>query len=240
MDPRAFWVNVAVVVIKPLLIALTKRDMRGKEHVPASGGAIVCFNHISYSDPLASALFVYDSGRIPRFLAKASLFKLPLAGRVLAGARQIPVYRDSRNASTAFGAAVHSVRAGQCVCVYPESTLTRDPALWPMQGKTGAARIALATGAPVIPVAQWGAHELLPPYARKPRLLPRVTLRFLAGPPVDLTDLRGRELTADVLREATDRIMTAITELLAELRPGELPPVHRFDPRSLRTGEETR
>lgn len=230
---------VAVVTIKPLLLVLTKRDMRGKERIPATGGALVCVNHISYADPLATALFVYDSGRIPRFLAKSSLFSLPLAGRVLSGARQIPVYRDSKNAARAFSGAVEAVRAGECVCVYPESTLTRDPDMWPMQGKTGAARIALSTGAPVIPVAQWGAHELLPRYAKKPRLFPRATLRFRAGPPVDLSDLRERELTAEVLREATERIMTAITALLAELRPGEQPPARRLDPRTARGEKES-
>ncbi len=226
---------VAVVVIKPLLLLLTRRDMRGHSRIPREGGAVVCVNHISYADPLAVALFVYDSKRIPRFLAKSGLFQLPIAGRVLAGAKQIPVFRNSTDATKALSAAIASVEAGECVCVYPESTITRDPDLWPMVGKTGAARIALATGAPVIPVAQWGAHELLPPYAKKPRLFPRKTLRFLAGPPVDLEDLRRREPTAEVLREATDRIMRAITDLLAQLRPSELPPPRRHDPRLRRT-----
>jgi hypothetical protein len=110
------------------------------------------------------------------------------------------------------------------VAVYPEGTITRDKALWPMQGKTGAARIALTTGAPVIPVAQWGAQELLAPYAKRPRLFPRKTMKVLAGPPVDLDEFRGRELTAEVLRGATDRIMDAVTELLAKLRDEPAPP----------------
>ena len=76
--------------------------------------------------------------------------------------------------------------------VYPEGTITRDPDLWPMTGKSGAARIALATGCPVIPVGQWGAHQLLAPYSKKPDLFPRKKIIVLAGDPVDLSDLLDR------------------------------------------------
>ncbi|MFI1578731.1 lysophospholipid acyltransferase family protein [Embleya sp. NPDC020630] len=219
-----FWYRLAVVVVKPLLLLFTKRDWRGTENIPTSGGFVTAVNHISYVDPLTYAHFQYDTGRVPRFLAKSGLFKIPFVGRVLAGAGQIPVYRDSADAALAFRAAVEAVEKGECVAVYPEGTITRDKTLWPMLGKTGAARIALTTGAPVIPVAQWGAHELLPPYTKRPRLLPRKTMRVLAGPPVDLDEFRGRELTADVLRGATDRIMESITELLVKLRDEPAPP----------------
>jgi len=113
------------------------------------------------------------------------------------------------------------------VAFYPEGTLTRDPELWPMAGKSGAARVALLTKAPVIPVAQWGANLVMPPYAKEHRLrlLPRKTLRVLAGPPVDLTRFYGLEPTPEVLREMTEAIMRAITELLAELREQPAPPV---------------
>ncbi|OPC80969.1 1-acyl-sn-glycerol-3-phosphate acyltransferase [Embleya scabrispora] len=219
-----FWYRLAVVVVKPLLLLFTKRDWRGTENIPTSGGFVTAVNHISYVDPLTYAHFQYDTGRVPRFLAKSGLFKIPFVGRVLAGAGQIPVYRDSADAALAFRAAVEAVEKGECVAVYPEGTITRDKTLWPMLGKTGAARIALTTGAPVIPVAQWGAHELLPPYTKRPRLLPRKTMHVLAGPPVDLDEFRGRELTADVLRGATDRIMESITELLVKLRDEPAPP----------------
>ncbi|WP_406282328.1 lysophospholipid acyltransferase family protein [Embleya sp. NBC_00896] len=219
-----FWYRLAVVVIKPLLLLFTKRDWRGTENIPTSGGFVTAVNHISYVDPLTYAHFQYDTGRVPRFLAKSGLFKIPVVGRVLAGAGQIPVYRDSADAALAFRAAVEAIEKGECVAVYPEGTITRDKALWPMLGKTGAARIALSTGAPVIPVAQWGAHEILPPYTKRPRLFPRKTMRVLAGPPVDLDEFRGRELTADVLRGATDRIMESVTELLSKLRDEPAPP----------------
>lgn len=219
-----FWYRLAVVVVKPLLLVFTKREWRGAENIPTSGGFVTAVNHISYVDPLTYAHFQYDTGRMPRFLAKSGLFGIPFVGRVLSGAGQIPVYRDSADAALAFRAAVEAVEKGECVAVYPEGTITRDKALWPMQGKTGAARIALTTGAPVIPVAQWGAHEILPPNGKRPRLLPRKTMRVLAGPAVDLDEYRGRELTGDVLRGATDRIMEAVTALLVELRGEPAPP----------------
>jgi 1-acyl-sn-glycerol-3-phosphate acyltransferase len=150
---------------------------------------------------------------------------------VLRGARQIPVYRETPDATASFSAAVEAVRRGECVCVYPEGTLTRDPDLWPMAGKTGAARVALATGAPVVPVAQWGAQEILPPYTKRLRVLPPRRVAVIAGPPVDLSDLSSREVGADDLHEATERIMAAITEQLTHIRDGGRPPRERFDPK---------
>jgi 1-acyl-sn-glycerol-3-phosphate acyltransferase len=152
-------------------------------------------------------------------------------GKIVRSAGQIPVYRLTTDASHAFSAAVEAVNHGECVVVYPEGTLTRDPDLWPMTGKTGAARIALTTGCPVIPIAQWGANHILAPYAKKPRLFPRKTITMKAGDPVDLEDLRSKPLTPEVLREATTRIMDAITALLDDIRDGH-PPAVRFDPRT--------
>lgn len=108
------------------------------------------------------------------------------------GTGQIPVYRESTDALSAFRAAIDAVERGECVAFYPEGTLTRDPDGWPMTAKTGAARVALQTKCPVIPVAQWGCNELLPPYAKKPSVLPRKTHQVLAGPPVDLSRFYDR------------------------------------------------
>jgi 1-acyl-sn-glycerol-3-phosphate acyltransferase len=229
-QPRGWAFNLAVLVLKPLLLATTKRTWRGGEHIPASGGCIVVFNHISHVDPLTAAHFLYDHGRIPRYLAKSGLFKNKALGSFLKGAGQIPVERLTRNAKGAYDAAVAAVRAGECVVVYPEGTLTRDPDLWPMTGKSGAARIALETGCPVIPVGQWGAHEMLPPYTKTPKPLPRKHIRMLAGPPVPLADLVALPRTQQVINTATERIMAAIVELVEELR-GEKAPPTRFDPR---------
>lgn len=224
------WFRLAVTVVEPLLSVATRRDWRGAEHVPPTGGIVVVTNHLSHVDPLTFGHFLYAAGRTPRFLAKDSLFRAPVVGHVVRGAGQIPVLRETSDARLAYAAAVDAVRRGEAVCIYPEATLTRDPDLWPMAGKTGAARVALATGAPVVPVAQWGAQDLLAPYARLPRLFPRPTVHIVAGPPVDLTRYEGRQEDPAALREVTDLIMADVTALLEQLRGARAPAV-RFDPR---------
>jgi 1-acyl-sn-glycerol-3-phosphate acyltransferase len=220
----------AVAVFRPPLMVLTKRDWQGAEQLPREGGFVAVTNHISYADPLTFGHFLYDNGAPPRYLAKEKMFRLPLAGRIIAGAGQIPVYRETADAARALAAAVRAVEKGECVGIYPEATLTRDPDLWPMVGKTGAARIALTTGCPVIPVAQWGAQEILAPYGKRLRLLPRTTIHVHAGPPVDLSAYSERTLDAPTLRAATEDIMAAITVLLEGIR-GERAPTVRWDPR---------
>jgi 1-acyl-sn-glycerol-3-phosphate acyltransferase len=221
-----------VAALNAIMVPFTKRDWRGQEKVPPTGGLIFAVNHISNTDPLAIGQFIAYSGRWPRFLAKTSLFRLPIIGWVLRACGQIPVERASRAAGDALKAAIRAVDEGRAVTIYPEGTITRDPQLWPMAGKTGAARIALETGAPVIPIGQWGAQEIM--YGREirfPKLLPRTTLRVEAGDPVELDDLRDQPVTAAVLTEATDRIMDGITALVADLR-GEPAPAVRYDPRT--------
>ncbi len=222
---------LCAAVLRPPLMALTKRDWRGTENVPATQGCVFVTNHVSEFDFMTYAHFIYDNGRIPRFLAKSEIFAVPVVGAIVRSAGQIPVYRKGSRGGQAFDAAVTAVADGQAVIVYPEGSLTRDPDLWPMRGKTGAARIALSTGCPVIPTAQWGPQEVLAPYARRPRLFPRKTMQVRVGPPVDLSAYADKPLTPEVLREATDTIMAAITALLADIRQETAPPV-RFDPRS--------
>lgn len=229
-EPRGWAFALCVAILEPLLRLVTRQRWIDGEKIPADGGCVVASNHISYVDPVTFAHFLYGHGRIVRFLAKAAILDLPVVGRVIRSTGQIPVYRLTTDASKAFSAAVTAVEEGKCVVVYPEGTITRDPGLWPMVGKTGAARIALASGAPVIPVAQWGPEQILAPYSKRPRLFPRKTMVVKAGDPVDLDDLRSEKLTPAVLREATSRIMDAITALLAEIRDEE-PPAERFDPR---------
>lgn len=199
---------------------------RGRERVP-DGGVIIATNHISYADPLVFARFVWDCGRVPRFLIKESLFKVFVAGRVLTGARQIPVSRDSTEAGESLRKAVEALERGECVCIYPEGTVTREPDFWPMVGRTGVARLALSTDVPVVPVAQWGAQHAVDVYNKRYRLLPRKTVVCSVGEPVDLSAYRGRPLTAELLREVTDVIMGAIRDQLAEVR-GETPPTEFF------------
>ncbi|MGW0536112.1 lysophospholipid acyltransferase family protein [Streptomyces sp. NPDC003032] len=228
-----FWYRLAAVIAKPPLVVLFKRDWRGMEHIPADEGFITAVNHNSHIDPLSYAHFQYNTGRVPRFLAKDGLFKAGFVGRVMKGTGQIPVYRETTNALDAFRAAVAAIKRGECVAFYPEGTLTRDPDMWPMTAKSGAARVALETRCPVIPVAQWGANLALPPYSKKPAFFPRKTLQVKAGAPVDLSRFYDKEPTPEVLREATEAIMAAITELLEEIR-GEKAPDRPYDPRRAR------
>jgi 1-acyl-sn-glycerol-3-phosphate acyltransferase len=229
-ERRGWAFGFCVALAEPLLLLFTKRRWIDGEKIPATGGCVVVGNHVSHVDPLTFAHFVYGHGRIVRFLAKAEVLDLPVLGKLIRATGQIPVYRMTTDASRAFSAAVAAVEDGKCVVVYPEGTLTREPELWPMVGKTGAARIALASGAPVIPIAQWGPQEILWPYASRPRLFPRKTMVVKAGDPVDLDDLRDQPLTPDLLQEATARIMGDVTALLEDIR-GERAPAVRFDPR---------
>ncbi|GAA0576443.1 lysophospholipid acyltransferase family protein [Actinomadura livida] len=233
------WRKLTIVILRPLLRALLKRDWRGRGNVPGEGGVIIAANHISEADPLALAHFVYGSGRYPVYLAKSTLFETRFVRTVLRGTGQIPVYRDRADASLALRDAEQALRDGECLVFYPEGSCTRDPELWPMTGQTGVARMALTTGAKVVPVANWGAHELLP-YKKGARTglagrlkkgfhpFPRKTMKVAAGPPVDLSRYADRPLTRETLRAATDDIMAAITGLLGELR-GEEPPKERYD-----------
>lgn len=229
-EPRGWAFAVCVALVEPWLRLFTKQHWIDGHKIPAQGGCVVVGNHVSHIDPFTFTHFIYGHGRVVRFLAKAEVFRIPVFGRLIRATGQIPVYRLTSDASQAFQAAVEAVQQGKCVVVYPEGTITRQPDLWPMRGKSGAARIALSAGVPVIPVAQWGPQHLLAPYAKRPHLLPRKTITVKAGDPVDLDDLREQPLTPDVLQQATDRIMDAITHELEDIRGGTAPEV-RYDPR---------
>ncbi|HVQ90631.1 MAG TPA: lysophospholipid acyltransferase family protein [Mycobacteriales bacterium] len=218
-----FWLRVAWAVIYPVDSVLFKLRWRGLEHIPATGGVLVVANHVSHADPLTFARYVWDAGRVPRFLAKDELFRIFFVGRVLRGAGQIPVHRGTSDAQASLRDAIAALAAGEAVCIYPEGTVTRDPDMWPMVSRTGIARLALSSDVPVIPVAQWGPQLAVDVYRKRYRPLPRKKAECLAGPPVDLSAYRGRPQTAELLREVTDVIMTRVRDGVAELR-GETPP----------------
>lgn len=214
--------RLAVSLIKPLLLVMTRRTWRGVAHVPATGGVILAVNHISHVDPFTIAHFVHDAGRELRYLGKSSLFHKPVLGPILRSMRHIPVYRGTADAGRALDAAVTEINGGAAVIIYPEGTTSRQPELWPMRGRTGVARLALATGAPVIPIAQWGAQRFYHPITKRFSLRPRTPVWVTAGPPVDLSRWRGRADGA-ALYEITDQIMLQIRDQLAEIR-GEAAP----------------
>lgn len=198
--------------------------------LPATGGVLVVPNHVSYVDPIAVGRYLIWHGRWPRLLGKAELWRMPLIGWLARSCGQIPVERGSANARLALDAAVAALARGECVVIYPEGTRTRDPDLWPMAPRTGAARMALKTGVPVLPLAHWGTHEVMPgTRVTWPR--PGRRLEVVIGSPVELDDLRATPDDPAAVREAADRIMAAVTELVAQVR-GEKAPSGRWDPRA--------
>jgi 1-acyl-sn-glycerol-3-phosphate acyltransferase len=223
------WRLISKIILRPLIPALMKNDWRGQENFPATGGMILAANHLSYFDVLALSLFTDRAGRYPVFLAKSSLFSIKVLGPILRKLGQLPVYRGKADAALVLRDAEQGLRDGACVIFYPESTVTRDPAQWPMVAKSGVARLALATGVPVIPAAHWGAQRILPYGSAIPKIIPRKRVQVLAGPPVDLSEFQGQPMTAAVLRAATAKIMADITGLLAEIRQEE-PPETVFHP----------
>jgi 1-acyl-sn-glycerol-3-phosphate acyltransferase len=214
-----FWPRLAVVLVKPPMLLLTRRSWRGGEHMPAEGGVIVVASHISHADPLVVAHFVYGAGRFPQFLAKQSVFDIPVLGWLLRRWRQIPVRRGTRDAARSLDAAAAAIKSGDAVVIYPEGTTTRDPDLWPMRGRTGVARLWLETGAPVLPVVTWGSQAIFDPRTRKLRIRPRTPVTVVAGPPIDLSAYRKASLT-----EITDVVMLRLRDLLAEVRGEPAPP----------------
>jgi 1-acyl-sn-glycerol-3-phosphate acyltransferase len=224
----------AIIVVHPVSTLMFRLRYRRAELLPATGPVLLVANHVSILDPLACARLVFDAGRLPHFLAKESVFK-GFAGTLLRSAGQIPVARFSDAAHEALDAAQADLRAGNLVVIYPEGSVTRDPRWWPMQARTGVARLALTTSAVVVPVAQWGPQLVHDYHTRKLRLRFRAPAEYLVGEPVDLTEQRarvqsGHPLTAALLRETTDLIMTRVRDQLAELRGEPAPPT--FHPRS--------
>jgi len=208
----AWWLSI--LVCKPFLLVLRRPDWRGVDHVPRDGGAVLAANHVSHIDPLLVAEMILALGRVPRFLAKDSLFAVPVVGRWFRAAGHVEVDRSAGRAG--YESAVHAVSGGRLVLVYPEGSITKRKDGLPMAMKSGAVRIALASSAPLIPVAQWGAQEILPPYSGRLRLGWRRPVSLVVGPPVPLDDLH--ELgEAWAVKEGSQRLEAAITAMVDQL-----------------------
>ncbi|UAJ81100.1 1-acyl-sn-glycerol-3-phosphate acyltransferase [Leifsonia sp. ZF2019] len=226
--PSIFWVLAFLVV--PLGSLLARFRIADGAKLPRHGAFIVAPNHYSEIDPVMMGMVLWRLGRLPRFLAKDSLFRVPVVGWFLRKSGQVPVARGGAARGAApLDAAQKIIDEGRIVVVYPEGSLTRDPDMWPMRGKTGAARMALEHGIPVIPMAHWGTQQVMARYSKKISFFPRKTIDVKVGDPVDLSAFEGRSLDSATLAEATAVIMAAITALLEDLR-GEKAPAQRWDP----------
>jgi len=208
------------VIVRSILVSVLRLLFRwkidGVEKIPRTGPAIVAPNHISHFDPLCTAYLVDRAGRRPRYLAKASLWKNPVMRVIFSGCGQIPVERGTGNDSPT-RAAEDALRKSEVVVVYPEGTITTNLDLTPMKGKTGVARLTLATGVPVTPVAVWGAQWLIGK-GRKWKYRGHRLIMLKIGEPMRFDEFAGRQDDPDALREVTDRVMAEIDRLVRELR----------------------
>jgi 1-acyl-sn-glycerol-3-phosphate acyltransferase len=163
-------------------------------------------------------------------MAKASILRIPVLGWLLRMSGQIPVERGgSTRSSAALKAARELVSKGRSVIVYPEGSLTRDPDLWPMRGKSGAVRLALELGIPVVPIAHWGTQDIMARYSKKISFFPRKHVFVKVGDPVDLSEFSADDMSGKNLTAASEKVMNAITALVEDLR-GEKAPKVRWNP----------
>ncbi|GMA27808.1 lysophospholipid acyltransferase family protein [Arenivirga flava] len=222
-----FW--LLAVIVLPIMNLSVRWRIRDAHKLPKQGAFILAPNHLTEIDPVVMGIAMWKMGRVPRFLAKASLFRVPVLGGILRASGQIPVERGAGRGADPLAAAGHLLAKGHAVIVYPEGTLTREPDLWPMRGRAGAVRAALEHGIPIIPVAHWGSQQLMARYGRRITLLRRKPVDILVGDPVDLGVEPGTRADRAAVDAGTDRVMHAIAGLLGELR-GETPPAELWDP----------
>ena len=223
--PKAgFWIRLCVVVLFPVDSLLFRLRWHHLERMPppSKGGVIIALNHVSYIDTVLMARLVWSSGRVPRFMIKAGMFSKPFLGQIMRGAGQIPVHRGTADAASSLDDAVTALERGEAVVIYPEGTITKDPTQWPMEAKTGIARLVLLSpDTPVVPVGQWGAQ---PTKRFNPlRLVRRRLAEASVGERVDLSRFRGAQPDSATLREITDTIMSAVRDEVAALRDEPAP-----------------
>jgi 1-acyl-sn-glycerol-3-phosphate acyltransferase len=233
--PPVAWrvlLGVSPAIVGPLCRVRVSGDISARLRC---GPLILAVNHLSPWDPFVLGRACRIRRIAPRIMATGGLFTAPVVGAAMRASGHIRVDRRTATVADALPAGQAALAAGSIIAVYPEGRIGLDPDMWPERGKTGVARLALASGAPVVPVAIWDAHRVLP-YAIPKGLAPAVlramvrrpVVRVHFGEPVDLAGLvAGR--VGDAQR-ATDRILDGLTEALAAIRPGELDAPRHIDP----------
>ena len=202
-------------ILKPWLATWFRWNIEGVENIPRQGPALMAVNHIAYFDPLASAYVLDKARRVPRFLAKHELFDDKRIAWFLKGAKQIPVKRGTADAPMALDAAFDALASGEIIVIFPEGTITNDPDLKPMEGKTGIARLAIGSGVPVIPTALWGTANIWPKgYAKRWR--PGQDICARVGRPMSFGE---RSDTPEEWHRVATEIMDEVSLLVASIRP---------------------
>jgi putative phosphoserine phosphatase/1-acylglycerol-3-phosphate O-acyltransferase len=196
--------------IRPELFPYARFAISGVEHIPAAGPVIIAANHRSYFDVAALALVAARIDRPVRALAKAELFEAPVIAQAAKALGAIRVDRGE-DSGEAFGRAIEALEGGQVLMILPEGTIPRGEAFFDpeLKGHSGVARLALATGAPVVPVGLWGTEQVWPRSSRLPHVGP-----VLHPPLVEIAVGELMSLVAEDPAEATAEVMAAISALL--------------------------
>ncbi len=210
------WFQLAAWTLRPPVALWFNWRFEGLEHIPGEGPVLVACNHISYFDPLAHANMMLKAGRRPRFLTKSELYGNPFLRRLLDGAHQIKVERGTGSAAPV-EAATAALKGDQAVMIYPEATITTNPDFTPMQGKTGIARLTLASDVPVLPIAVWGTQAIWQREGLGSLTFGR-PVWLKAGAALDFSEFEGEREDPATLRKVTDAIMDELTRLVNDLR----------------------
>ena len=219
----------AVVAVLDLVHSLLSRMRVTGGPLPA-GGVVVVLNHRSTADGTLAAVVGRRLGRQLRLMGTAGIFTVPVLGRVLLAVGIIPVKRRSEQARGSLDGAVGMLAAGEAVGVFPEGVISHRADGLPAELKTGAARLALTAGVPVVALGLWGADLLIPP--GKPRVsLRRPVVRASASAPLDLCAAVGVAGAGVAGGEPTHEQVRAATALLHELLTAQVGATSRRLPR---------
>ncbi|MBJ7280359.1 MAG: 1-acyl-sn-glycerol-3-phosphate acyltransferase [Rhodoluna sp.] len=217
-------------ILWPWVRLLYRLNVTGKENLPKGTGYVLASNHVTTIDALAVAFMMFfNLGRAPHFLAKEGLFNTPIVGPVLLACGQIPVFRSGRGNSDPMESAYKVLRAGHVIGIFPEGSLTREPNQWPMRARTGAIRLALETGVPIVPMGQWGTEVVMDTYSSKIFPKPWHKVNMIIGKPIDLSKYHGKKVSVEEMVALSDEVMVEITKIVEQLR-GEKAPAKRFVP----------
>jgi 1-acyl-sn-glycerol-3-phosphate acyltransferase len=207
------WWRIGRAIVGLLVHLSFRIRFSGLERLPSQGPALLACNHVSVLDPIFIAVGVSDRGRIVRYLAAAETFRIPVIGWGLRMIRQIPIRRGARD-RTALDTAASVIRQGGLAGIFPEGRVNPEPET-PAAGQKGAARLALAAGVPIVPVAIWGPQVRWPKGRPKLRRPWRPVVAVVVGWP---TEVDGDPRDPWAVRELTERMMREIAKLLEEAK----------------------